>query len=75
MSIPFVYISTALMLADAVLAQGDSAEALRLRKTAVSVAEATRLLDLLMPEAATPPPAVAPSTDGPRATTLRVKPD
>ena len=73
--IPFVYISTALMLSDAVLAQGDSAEALRLRKTAVRVAEATRLLDLLMPEAATPPPAAAPPTDGPRATILRVKPD
>ncbi len=73
--IPFVYVSTALMLSDAVLTQGDSAEALRLRKTAVEVAEATRLLDLLMPEAAARPPAAAPPTDGPRATILRAKPD
>ncbi len=73
--IPFVYISTALMLGEAVLAQGDSAEALRLRRTAIGVAEATRLLDLLMPDAAARAPAAAVPTDAPRGTVLRAKPD
>jgi hypothetical protein len=71
--IPFVYITTALMLADGVMAQGDTAEAGRLRRSAIQVAEATRLLDLLMPEGATPPP-TAPASDAPRSTVIPVKP-
>ena len=70
--IPFVYITTALMLADGVMAQGDSAEAGRLRRSAIEVAEATRLLDLLMPEAATRQPPT-PASDLPRSTILPVK--
>ena len=71
--IPFVYISTALMLADGVMAQGDSAEARRLRTKAVEVAEAVRLMDLLMPQPATPPPVTA-ASDVPRSTTIPVNP-
>ena len=71
--IPFVYITTALMLADGVAAQGDSADATRLRRSAIEVAEATRLMDLLVPDAAPPPP-VAPANDAPRSTASPVKP-
>ena len=71
--IPFVYITTALALADGVMAQGDSAEAGRLRKAAVDVAEAARLLDLLMPEASARPPST-PMSDVPRSTTIPVRP-
>ena len=71
--IPFVYVTTALMLADGVMAQGDSADAARLRRSAVEVAEATRLLDLLLPEAAARQP-VTPASDVPRSTTIPVKP-
>ena len=71
--IPFVYITTALMLADAVAAQGDSVAAGTLRRTVVELAEATRLLDLLMPRGqATPPP--PPATDMPRSRVVPVKP-
>jgi len=61
------------MLADGVMAQGDSADAARLRRSAVEVAEATRLLDLLLPEAAARQP-VTPASDVPRSTTIPVKP-
>jgi hypothetical protein len=71
--IPFVYITTALMLADAVMAQGDTAKAGHLRRTAIEVAEAARLLDLLLPEAAARQP-TTPASDVPRSRVIPLKP-
>ncbi len=73
-SIPFVYITTALMLADAVMTQGDSVGAAKLSHTAVNLAEATRLLDLLMPQSEVARPTAAPANDLPRAKVVPVKP-
>ena len=71
--IPFVYVTTALLLADAVMTQGDTVAAEKLRRTAVNLAEATRLLDLLMPQSEGQP-AAAPASDLPRAKVVPVKP-
>jgi hypothetical protein len=48
MSIPATYVSTALLLAQGLQAQGRTADAERLRKTMLDLAQATRTLDLFI---------------------------
>jgi hypothetical protein len=73
-SIPTTYVSTALVLGEAYERKGQSAQAQRLRREGVEIAEATRTLDLFVaPQAGTPAPAALP-TDGPRGTPIPARP-
>jgi hypothetical protein len=65
--IPVTYVSTALLLGDAYERQGKPADAERVRRRGVEIAEATRTLDLFMgSRRAAPPPTNAPTGDVPR---------
>ena len=53
-SIPAIYIGTAFLLANAMAARGNAAEAERLRRVALEMGEASRTLDLFLPPSALP---------------------
>jgi hypothetical protein len=73
-SIPTTYVSTALLLGQALDRSGHGAEADRIRREGVEIAEATRTLDLFIaPQTTTQPPAAVPG-DAPRGTPIPVKP-
>ena len=73
-SIPTTYVSTALLLGEALQRRGRTADAQRVRREGVDVAEATRTLDLfLAPPPERPAPAVAPG-DAPRGVAIPVPP-
>jgi hypothetical protein len=73
-SIPTTYVSTALLIGAALDRAGRPADADRIRREGVEIAEATRTLDLFMARepAARPPAAV--SGDAPRGTPIPAKP-
>ena len=70
--IPAIYASTAFVLAEAMLRRGDTVEAERLRRAAVDLGEATRTLDLFLPQS--PAPIPAQSGDVPRGRAVPVQP-
>jgi hypothetical protein len=72
LGIPAIYVSTAFVLAEAMLRRGDTVEAERLRRAAVDLGEATRTLDLFLPQSPTPIPAQ--SGDVPRGRPVPVQP-
>jgi hypothetical protein len=73
-SIPMTYVGTALLLGEAYERIGRTAEAERLRREGIEIAEATRTLDLfLAPPGAVPPPRT-PSGDAPRGTPIPAAP-
>jgi hypothetical protein len=72
LGIPAIYVSTAFTLAESFLRQGDTVQAERLRRAAVDLGEATRTLDLFLPDAPPPPPAA--TGDVPRGRAVPVKP-
>jgi hypothetical protein len=73
-SIPTTYVSTALLLGQALDRSGHGAEAERIRREGVEIAEATRTLDLFIaPQTTTQPPAAIPG-DAPRGTPIPAKP-
>jgi hypothetical protein len=73
-SIPMTYVGAALLIGEALERSGHPADAERIRREGVEIAEATRTLDLFMarPSGAQPPPAV--SGDAPRGTAIPAKP-
>ena len=73
-SIPTTYVSTALLIGEALDRTGRRADADKIRRQGVEIAEATRTLDLFMarPSADRPPPAVP--GDAPRGTAIPAKP-
>ena len=74
LTIPTTYVGTALMLGEVLEQKGRPAEAERIRRQGIDVAEATRTLELFMaPQApvVTPP---APSGDAPRGTPIPARP-
>jgi hypothetical protein len=72
-SIPITYVSSALLLGEALERSGRSAEADRIRRAGVEVAEATRTLDLFVaPQGGPAPPAVR--GDAPKGATIPAKP-
>ena len=73
-SIPTTYVSTALLLGEALQRRGRTADAERVRREGVEVAEATRTLDLfLAPSTGRPAPATAPG-DAPRGVAIPMQP-
>jgi hypothetical protein len=68
--IPVTYVSTALLLGDAYERQGKPAEAERVRRRGVEIAEATRTLDLFVGSSRAAPPPSAPTGDVPRGVPL-----
>jgi hypothetical protein len=73
-SIPTTYVSTALLIGEALDRAGRPADADKIRREGVEIAEATRTLELFMArEPAAPPPAAAPG-DAPRGTPIPAKP-
>jgi hypothetical protein len=71
-SIPTTYVSTALLLGEALDRVGRPADADRIRREGVEIAEATRTLDLFMAREPRPPAAVP--GDAPRGTAIPAKP-
>jgi hypothetical protein len=72
-SIPITYVSSALLLGEALERSGRASDAERVRRTGVDVAEATRTLDLFVaPQPGPTPPAVR--GDAPSGTTIPAKP-
>jgi hypothetical protein len=73
-SIPTTYVSTALLIGEALDRAGRPADADRIRREGVEIAEATRTLDLFMArEPAARPPAAVPG-DVPRGTPIPARP-
>ena len=70
-SMPPTYIGTALMLGEALDRRGQPADAERIRREGVEVAEATRTLDLFLPRGAAPLPARG---DVPKGTSIPMTP-
>ncbi|MEP6991676.1 MAG: DUF2723 domain-containing protein, partial [bacterium] len=68
--IPAVYVSTAFLLAETLLARGDTVGAERLRKSGIDIAEATRTLELFMSPRSLPSAPPARSGDVPRGRTV-----
>jgi len=72
-NIPATYIGTALILGQVLGQQGDTAQANKLRRTAVELGHVTRTLDLFMgPEPAPPPPVQG--GDAPRSAPIPANP-
>jgi len=72
-SIPTTYVGTALLIGAALERQGQAAEAERVRREGVEIAEATRTLDLFVAPQAGPAPAAV-RGDAPRGTAIPAKP-
>jgi hypothetical protein len=72
-SIPTTYVSTALLIGEALERSGHPAEADRIRRQGVDIAEATRTLELFLGSAAASPPPTK-SGDAPRGTAIPAKP-
>ena len=71
-SIPVTYIGTALLLAETMDRRGDAKEAVRLRRLAMDMGEATRTLELFLKSSALP--SAAESGDVRRSRTMPVQP-
>jgi hypothetical protein len=73
--IPVTYVGTALLLGDAYERQGKLADAERVRRRGVEIAEATKTLDLFVGSSRTvPPPSSAPAGDVPRGVPIPARP-
>jgi hypothetical protein len=72
--IPVTYVGTALLLGDAYERQGKLAEAERMRRRGVDIAEATRTLDLFVGPRPTSPPREVPTGDVPRGVPVPARP-
>ncbi len=70
--IPAIYVSTAFVLAEAMLRRGDTISAERLRRAGVDIAEATRTLDLFVQSV--PEPSAAETGDARRGKAVPVRP-
>ena len=70
--IPAIYVSTAFVLAEAMLRRGDTISAERLRRAGVDIAEATRTLDLFVQSA--PEPSAVETGDARRGKAVPVRP-
>jgi hypothetical protein len=73
-SIPTTYVSTALLLAEVYDRTGQPAEADRIRREGLQIAEATRTLDLFVAPQAGPAAPTARPGDAPRGQPIPVKP-
>ena len=69
--IPYVYISTAFMLAELELQRGDTQEGERIKREAIEMAEATKTLDFFLPPAPPSAPASRGDTRPQRAVPVR----
>jgi hypothetical protein len=73
-SIPYAYISSALLLSDVLRSTGDSTAAAGYQGTALDMARATRTLDLFSDVGSPAPPPLPPSGDARRGTPIPVSP-
>ncbi|MFL5607962.1 MAG: hypothetical protein ACJ8AD_16035, partial [Gemmatimonadaceae bacterium] len=72
--IPVTYVATALLLGDAYERQGKPAEAERVRRRGVEIAQATRTLDLFVGQGRAVPSPNAPAGDVPRGVPIPARP-
>ena len=72
--IPALYTTTALLLGEVLASRGDTAGADRVRHNALDIAEASRTMDMFMPQGAMPSPARAESGDARRQQQVPVRP-
>jgi hypothetical protein len=73
-SIPTTYVGTALLLGEVLERKGQAAEADRIRREGVDIAEATHTLELFLGPPSGPPAPAARSGDAPRGTPIPAKP-